>query len=787
MTPLLLLPSALAATLEVGPSGDYSTLSAAIDAASSGDTLDIEAGTYAECVSLGGKDLTLSGAGSGATVLDGAGCAVGLSAESGERLSLRALALTAPLGTAVVIRGGEADLDDVLIFDSGATTLSGGGLRVTDASLSVTDSVFTGNTASAGGHLYLGSGASATITGGALRGGAAGDGAAIYAASGALLVWLQGATIEDNLAYTRGGGLYAAEGVAVESLDAAWTSNGAGSLGGAVYAAGDLAMTGDRLSLNDATSAGAVYATGTTVSLTGLEVSRNTGGSGATLATIALIGATDAQIVDCGFADNTGTALGLSGVEDARISGGRFTGNGGATRYGGGVAASQVSALLIEDTDFEANFASVAGGGLDARGGDSATLLQIVDSRFDANTAHQGAGLCSYNVAVEITGSGFYDNVAEDGGGGLLAYRDEWEGEGARPPKTTVSVSDSEFFDNLAGAAGAGIDVYELDGFTVEHTDFQRNAVVDAPDGYGGAIAHDAGDLEIHGSRFCANAAPLGGALYYWTTDLIVQNSVFVENVATVQGGAIQGSDCVQSFTNNTLVGNSAPLGGALGSFRPCEPDTVYTNSVFAYTVEGWAIYSNLSSALAHAFTYDDWYENGPDHVNSALILDTSADGNLSVDPGFVAYSRDGDCSNDDLTPAEGSPLIDAGDPDILDADGSVSDVGATGGPEGLILTVEEEEDTGDSGGSGDGGDTEETGDSAETGPGDTPSDTPGEDTPGEDKPGEDTACSGCAVGVGAPAGAPLLLGVIAAAARRRRSDKSFKLKLIWRHTRQTP
>ena len=49
------------------------------------------------------------------------------------------------------------------------------------------------------------------------------------------------------------------------------------------------------------------------------------------------------------------------------------------------------------------------------------------------------------------------------------------------------------------------------------------------------------------------------------------------------------------------------------------------------------------------------------------------ADGNLSVDPQFT--------EDDNYTLASGSPMIDAGHPDIVDQDGSTSDLGRHGGP----------------------------------------------------------------------------------------------------------
>ena len=60
----LLLPSAAsAATLTVGPSGTYATIGAAVSAAVDDDTIDVEAGTYNEEVSVSGKRLANAGQG----------------------------------------------------------------------------------------------------------------------------------------------------------------------------------------------------------------------------------------------------------------------------------------------------------------------------------------------------------------------------------------------------------------------------------------------------------------------------------------------------------------------------------------------------------------------------------------------------------------------------------------------------------------------------------------------------------------------------------------------------
>ena len=62
--------AALADTIHVP--GDYATIQAAVDAAASGDVVAVAAGTYPEHVTIA-KPLTLTGAGAGATVIDGSG------------------------------------------------------------------------------------------------------------------------------------------------------------------------------------------------------------------------------------------------------------------------------------------------------------------------------------------------------------------------------------------------------------------------------------------------------------------------------------------------------------------------------------------------------------------------------------------------------------------------------------------------------------------------------------------------------------------------------------------
>src|SRR4030095_426961 len=71
----------------------YATIQQAIGAASSGATIEICPGTYFEHVRVAGKTLTLEGAGADATILDGSGAGIVISAQHGTVLTVRGITI----------------------------------------------------------------------------------------------------------------------------------------------------------------------------------------------------------------------------------------------------------------------------------------------------------------------------------------------------------------------------------------------------------------------------------------------------------------------------------------------------------------------------------------------------------------------------------------------------------------------------------------------------------------------------------------------------------------------
>jgi predicted outer membrane repeat protein len=128
-----------AAVIHVGPGDDYTQIQAAIDAAQNGDTVLVAPGLYIESISYRGKAITVaSEAGATATTIQGAGSSTVLFAtHEGADAVLEGFTVTGGSGTS-----------------SGGPSL-GGGILCDGSSPSVRDCVVQGNSADAGGGLFL--------------------------------------------------------------------------------------------------------------------------------------------------------------------------------------------------------------------------------------------------------------------------------------------------------------------------------------------------------------------------------------------------------------------------------------------------------------------------------------------------------------------------------------------------------------------------------------------------------------------------------------------------------
>ena len=171
----------------------------------------------------------------------------------------------------------------------------------------------------------------------------------------------------------------------------------------------------------------------------------------------------------------------------------------------------------------------------------------------------------------------------------------------------------------------------------------------------------------ISGSKFTNNKAQYGGAAYFNKGFVTITDSVFENNVATAEGGAVGFShasvkDLVVSINNSSFVGNKAPVAGAIFT----NVDSKITNSNFInnsaakiggaicnvndLTVENSKFVNNTPQAIHNSKelhlgieTFTD-LQNAIDLVDGILTLDSDivmADDEAAGFVGGVAINKD--------------------------------------------------------------------------------------------------------------------------------------------------
>ncbi len=577
LLPMIALATAASgATLSVDP-GDpsaFATISEAIAAAASGDSIEVAAGSYAECLDPGGEDLSIASLdGAKVTTLDATDlCDDAISVTSGEALSLQGFTVRNDRARGATVYYSELNLEEVVLSDCGWAGQQGGAIYTYGGSLNLQDCALTDNAAAEGGAIYLYAYGSMQADGCSFEGNLAeSHGGAIFS------YWenqlsLTSCSLKDNSAVTGSGGALVAENYSELNLeDVEITGNSAYGSGGAIF----------------------LYATDRTASLTRVTVSQNTSQAG----------------------------------------------------WGGGIECEWWNHLDIVDSSFVDNEACYDGGAI-ANWYEAQS--SIVGTSFEGNRAASGSGgaLILYpgdtaGYPIEVSDCSFSDNEASSSGGALWAG---WS--------LDVQLLGSRFTGNEAGGAGGAVEIYVVE------------------------------DATVAGNLFCANQADYGGALAVeWATTDSWSNNIFLQNEAGLGGGAYRYASYGAQTVNNSFAGNSASEWG--GAYYASWAYSDFRNNAVVSTVAGNGIYAGDAYSYANSpVAYNAWSDNVVIDAGGYFWVEQGLDGNLLVeDAGFLDLVLDGSC-DDDLHLALGSPLIDAGDPEIPDPDGSPADIGAYGGPE---------------------------------------------------------------------------------------------------------
>jgi len=307
-----------------------------------------------------------------------------------------------------------------------------------------------------------------------------------------------------------------------------------------------------------------------------------------------------------------------------------------AEDHGGGIAVLNGD-LVLQNSVVEDNEAGVHGGGIYKADGS----LTVSDSTLESNFAGvDGGAVYLSSGAVTIIDSVVLSNGAGDDGGGIYLF----------PDSGLVTISGSTF-DTNTSADNAGclyIDAFEGQ---IYRNVFQGCTGQD----FGGAayLAATTGTTLFYNNITNDSQAAQGAALYLTGGATQVVNNTFFDSVATdtTTGAAVRASGSA-IFQNNLI---SAGTGYGLRLTSSCCPTMAY-NNVFG-----------MSSGASY---------------NGGIV---GQSGNTALDPLFSLGSADGNPTNDDLSLDPASPCIDAGNPTptFNDPDGTISDLGAYGGPAG--------------------------------------------------------------------------------------------------------
>ena len=373
--------------------------------------------------------------------------------------------------------------------------------------------------------------------------------------------------------------------------------------------------------------------------------------------------------------------------------------NGGAVYFDG-------STLIVNNVNFKNNTVYKYGGAIYTTG------TCIVDSSvFDGNDiVNRGSASVDYGGAaiynwkegtLKVTNSNFTNNIknykngdnlvgaittignATVSGSNFVNNSGRWGGAisatGAelRKNSSTLTVSNTIFKDNSALYAGAvyiwGSNYNIADCVFDNNTAFGKGNMTPNNNNGGALVVSQVSRFNepitgtISGSKFTNNKAQYGGAAYFNKGFVTITDSVFENNIATAEGGAVGFShasvkDLVVSINNSSFVGNKAPVAGAIFT----NVDSKITNSNFInnsaakiggaicnvndLTVENSKFVNNTPQAIHNSKelhlgieTFTD-LQNAIDLVDGILTLDSDiamTDDEAAGFVGGVAINKD--------------------------------------------------------------------------------------------------------------------------------------------------
>lgn len=492
------------------------------------------------------------------------------------------------VGSNAIIDGGgisrlftvvNASLHVVDMTMTNGSSVSGGAIYASGSTLTFHRSTFAGNTAFRnGGALLISDGSHVSFLDTNFSANKAfANGGALYLANVSLAVCVGRTIFHDNTAVIDGGALDVSEG-----SNASWV--------GATIFSGNSANYGSGGAVH--VTSGSLSSTGETDFITNIAIENGGAVCMRSKSDALFSGSTNAygNIASRGgalYVENESTAwleetiaTFSSNVADGSTASRLLNSNNFYnSAHGGAVCVEDRGRVFITaKTSFRSNVANVDGGAMYVSNGE---VVWGADTLFFNNTAESGGGLLVTDGSI-VKWSGntnFKSNIALLNGGALGSTPfDQIDTLPTAVESTLIIEGITNFNNNMAGANGGGIALLGTMSIVFNAPDvaFYDNVANVA----GGAVFLSATGrgLTFNGTRFDSNSAQVGGGVYATGSGTMITrvgdrkrfhptrfvDCIFVDNVASAIGGAINTASGRDEFLGTWFEHNSAVVGGAL-------------------------------------------------------------------------------------------------------------------------------------------------------------------------------------------------------------------------------
>ena len=265
-------------------------------------------------------------------------------------------------------------------------------------------------------------------------------------------------------------------------------------------------------------------------------------------------------ITDCLFENNTsqqrsGTIHGETNVT-VEIQGTYFSCNSGVD--GGAIFAADHAALSLTNCRLERNFASNAGGAVIVQNN---VKLEIRETKFTGNTAYENGGALSVSQAeCHIVRSVFNGNSAKTTGGAVHI-----------DSKSSVKIENTDFTNNNGSDGGA---IYVEENSKLPASIYSTAVIAScrfllnhAVTGSGGAVQLNNPEyVSVRDTLFLRNvASDSGGAIEISGGTVTIDNITCIRNRVSVQGGCLDIDSVTLTLNNSEISENDVEIQYGLG------------------------------------------------------------------------------------------------------------------------------------------------------------------------------------------------------------------------------